>query len=277
VTGPSGITPSIKSNRDSDANDKSDVKQPSSDESAQVVRTASDRSDSNEEETILEDNSQGVPADKPQIRENELKAPADTTKIGPWILKQKNYSTGVPDLIDPLLISDVNSSNTPDGPVETEGSEIPEPEPTEPRQGYPPLTGREALWLRIRAVCFSMVCAGIGAWTNQLAKAGVQLIDTSVHEDNQLDNWTSWAIILSVVPCAGLQLKAMGNMMDEFEAVLIIPIYQCVFIFNLILQGAFYFEELDNLNEENLAWFIGSLCFILIGIGYLSRSHPSRA
>jgi len=174
----------------------------------------------------------------------------------------------IPGLIDPLLVSDLNSS-AGDGPVQTEGSEIPEQ-----RQGHPPLNSSEALWLRIRAVCFSMICAGIGAWTNQLAKAGVQLIDTSVHGDNQLDNWASWAIILSVVPCAGVQLKAMSNMMDSFEAVLIIPIYQCIFIFNLILQGAFYFEELNDLNEENLGWFIASLFFILVGIGYLSRSHP---
>jgi hypothetical protein len=141
-------------------------------------------------------------------------------------------------------------------------------------QQYPPSGDTDAIWLRIRAVCYSMITAGVGAWTNQLAKAGVQLIDTTVHSDNQLFYWQAWAIILSVVPCAGLQLKAMSAMMDAFEAVLIIPIYQCIFIFNLILQGAFYFEELDGLNEENLGWFVASLIFILVGIFYLSRSKP---
>jgi hypothetical protein len=53
-------------------------------------------------------------------------------------------------------------------------------------QQYPPSGDTDAIWLRIRAVCYSMITAGVGAWTNQLAKAGVQLIDTTVHSDNQL-------------------------------------------------------------------------------------------
>jgi len=133
-----------------------------------------------------------------------------------------------------------------------------------------------AFWLRIRAVAFALLCAGVGALTNLLAKDAVQLIATSVNSVNQMDSYVTWLIILSVIPCSLVQLKVMAGMMEAFEAVLIIPIYTCMFIFNLILQGAYYFEELEDITNTNLVFFIISILLTCVGIIILSRSSKKK-
>ena len=61
--------------------------------------------------------------------------------------------------------------------------------------------------------------------------------------DNPWVRFECYFLIAGLILAALGQLRFMSEMMSTFEAVLIIPIYQCTFMITLIICGAVYFDE----------------------------------
>jgi ABC-type transport system involved in multi-copper enzyme maturation permease subunit len=81
-------------------------------------------------------------------------------------------------------------------------------------------------------------------------------------------------MVLALACSAVGQLKVMGEMMAIFEAVFIVPIYQCVFLLWLIICGAVFFDEFSHTTTTNLAVFAIAVLVCFFGIFLLtSRKH----
>jgi len=121
----------------------------------------------------------------------------------------------------------------------------------------------------VRAIFFAFFTSGVAAWTNMLAKAGVDLIS-----DASLSIFTeplAYVLILAVPIAAFIQLRLMAAMFSAFEAVLIVPVFQSIFIFGLILEGAFYFQDFLGISPLNLGGFLLSIVLCIVGMFLLAR------
>jgi len=102
-----------------------------------------------------------------------------------------------------------------------------------------------------------------------LAKAGVDLLSSFSTE--LITEPLAYVLILSVPIGALIQLRLMAKMFSSFEAVLIVPVFQSIFIFGLILEGAFYFQDFIGISSINLAFFFVSIIMCVVGMFMLAR------
>lgn len=135
---------------------------------------------------------------------------------------------------------------------------------------------RKAFLQRLRAVSYAFLASGVGAWTNLLGKSAAELIRVSIIGENQMKYATTWVFIFLILVLGFLQLKCMSLMMANFEAVLIIPIYQCMFILSLILYGSCYFGEFSSMEPVNLIFFFISIIICFYGIHLLSQRAGAK-
>jgi drug/metabolite transporter (DMT)-like permease len=126
-----------------------------------------------------------------------------------------------------------------------------------------------------KAVAFGMLTAGVGAFTNQLGKAAVELIGATSKGDNQFHKPITYIMFASTIVSAILQLTLMAKMMSSFEAVVIVPIFQSLFIINLILQGEMYFEEFASgyVYTTKFYLFLAACAVVMGGITVLNLAH----
>jgi len=121
----------------------------------------------------------------------------------------------------------------------------------------------------VRAIFFAYFTSGIASWTNMLAKTAVDLLtdDSSLLTSEPV----VWVIIIAVPFFAFLQLRLMAYMFASFEAVLIVPVFQSIFIFGLILEGIFYFQDFIGIAPVFLGLFGISVVLVIVGMFLLSR------
>jgi drug/metabolite transporter (DMT)-like permease len=135
----------------------------------------------------------------------------------------------------------------------------------------PPVTAATAIlrlsWRdRLRALASALLSSGLSSWTNLMGKSAVELVKTTVQGSNQMNSLTAWVFLAAVVGCAVLQLRAMSYMMRSFDAVLVVPIYQCLYVMLMILTGIVYFNEGASLTREKIPIFIGAILVCMCGI-----------
>lgn len=104
----------------------------------------------------------------------------------------------------------------------------------------------------------------------------VVLISGSTGGDDQTSNFLFWLCVIATIVCAVLQLKLLSGMLNAFDAVSVIPVYQTLFIFNLILTGGIFFEEFsdDYLNSYNIFVFAAAIVIVIIGTSPLGSPAP---
>src|SRR5690242_17253020 len=68
----------------------------------------------------------------------------------------------------------------------------------------------------------------------------------------------------------------MSEMMSTFEAVLIVPIYQCVFMIWLIICGQVFLDEFGGSASWQLGVFATACFFCGLGIVILSQRRPAE-
>ena len=117
--------------------------------------------------------------------------------------------------------------------------------------------------------CFllAFTTSGLVAWVQMLGKISADLLWQSIFElDNQFTTITPF-IIISMI-CVGLcaELYFISEIMRLFDAVLICPIYNSLFIFTTIAISAAYFRTFSNFSVFNLILFTIGLLFIIWGM-----------
>ena len=70
------------------------------------------------------------------------------------------------------------------------------------------------------------------------------------------------------------QLHWMAIGLQQFDALIIVPIFQCFFISVSILGGGVYFDELSKLSAVQASMFTFGVLLTLIGVAILSSESP---
>ncbi|KAL4984404.1 hypothetical protein BDW68DRAFT_190519 [Aspergillus falconensis] len=102
----------------------------------------------------------------------------------------------------------------------------------------------------IRGLCYGMISGILSAHSLLLAKSAVELVvRTIVDRHNQFNRWQSWAILLSMVGLALLQLYYLHRGLKLCSTSILYPFVFCIYNIIAILDGLIYFRQMSRLSS----------------------------
>ncbi|KAL3431097.1 hypothetical protein BDV09DRAFT_188674 [Aspergillus tetrazonus] len=102
----------------------------------------------------------------------------------------------------------------------------------------------------IRGLCYGMISGILSAHSLLLAKSAVELlVRTIVDRHNQFKRWQSWAILLSMVGLALLQLYYLHRGLKLCSTSILYPFVFCIYNIIAILDGLIYFRQMSRLSS----------------------------
>ncbi|ETV73649.1 hypothetical protein H257_11752 [Aphanomyces astaci] len=110
-----------------------------------------------------------------------------------------------------------------------------------------------------------------GAQSILFAKSVAELVKSSLDGENQFTTVGTYAIALAMFACIFLQIHWLAQGLEHFDAVFVVPIFQCVFISTSIVGGAVYFNEFATMSTTTVVMFLVGVVITLSGVGILSR------
>mmetsp|Transcript_25787 Transcript_25787/g.73040 ORF Transcript_25787/g.73040 Transcript_25787/m.73040 type:complete len:519 (+) Transcript_25787:194-1750(+) len=129
-------------------------------------------------------------------------------------------------------------------------------------------------WKRLHPVCPAALSGLIGAQSVLFAKCSAELIKSTINGENQFAKWQTYVIILCMVFTIFNQLHWLAVGLRSFDAVLIIPVFQCFFITGGVIGGGVMFAEFSHLKTWEKILFVVGVGITVAGVVLLSqRDH----
>jgi uncharacterized membrane protein len=113
-----------------------------------------------------------------------------------------------------------------------------------------------------------------GAQSVLFAKSTVELISTSVSKTNQFDSPFAFCVVICMLLSIAGQTHFLAEGLKHFDALIIVPVFQCFLITFSILGGATYFEELYGFSLHQWILFVISVATAIYGVIVLAKSRP---
>ena len=128
-----------------------------------------------------------------------------------------------------------------------------------------------ARYAKLHPVSYAALSGTYGSCTVLFAKSTVTLINVSLGGENQFAKGPfPFVIITCMLVAIALQTHYLAKGLQFFDALFIIPVFQCFFIIFSILGGAVYFEELQGFNGNQWAMFLSAVVITVYGVLLLS-------
>lgn len=109
------------------------------------------------------------------------------------------------------------------------------------------------------------VTGSIGSLSVMGCKALGVAIKQTLRGDNQLTNWLTWFIIITVACCIAVQMNYLNKALDVFETSIVTTILYVIFTSCVILASTILFNEWAVLTATDI---IGNLCgFVTVIVG----------
>ncbi|KAL4997059.1 hypothetical protein BDV10DRAFT_98501 [Aspergillus recurvatus] len=123
----------------------------------------------------------------------------------------------------------------------------------------------------IRGLCYGMISGILSAHSLLLAKSAVELlVRTIVDRHNQFNRWQSWAILLSMVGLALLQLYYLHRGLKLCSTSILYPFVFCIYNIIAILDGLIYFRQMSRLSSLHAGLITLGTIVLLGGVLCLS-------
>ena len=122
---------------------------------------------------------------------------------------------------------------------------------------------------------YSALSGVFGANSVLFAKSTTELIRLTAEGENQFGYPLTYVIIGAMFTCIISQTHFLAHGLQFFDALYIIPVFQCFFITFSILGGAVYFNELASFTVVQWVVFLGAVGITLFGVILLSARDMS--
>lgn len=110
-----------------------------------------------------------------------------------------------------------------------------------------------------------------GAQSILFAKSVAELVKTTAEGDSQFGNVITYVFALAMFASVFLQIHWLAHGLQHFDAVFIVPVFQCFFISVSIFGGGVYFKEFARMNALSLAMFFIGAGITISGVYLLSH------
>merc|ERR1719323_1753185 len=91
-----------------------------------------------------------------------------------------------------------------------------------------------------------------------------------------LSTYAFWLILAGLIWANGFLEYWKQRALGTFGALYVVPIFQVILVVGGIMVGAVYFDEFAQLSSSDLAAFLVSISFCLVGVGVLAASSAER-
>ncbi|GBG34674.1 Magnesium transporter NIPA2 [Hondaea fermentalgiana] len=115
----------------------------------------------------------------------------------------------------------------------------------------------------------------IGAQSVLFAKSTIEILKSTARGNNEFTSAATYLIILSMFVAIFGQIHWLAAALNDFDAVVIVPVFQSVFVSFTIIAGASYFGEFRDFNLLQKVFFPIGLGVLLVGVLGLAK-HKSR-
>jgi len=115
----------------------------------------------------------------------------------------------------------------------------------------------------------------IGAQSVLFAKSVIEILKSQANGSDDLKSGVSWLIIFAMLSAIFGQIHWLATGLSQFDAVVIVPVFQSVFVTFTIIAGASYFGEFRNFNQLQTTFFPIGVLVLLAGVLGLAK-HKSR-
>ncbi|GMH81062.1 hypothetical protein TrST_g8653 [Triparma strigata] len=131
---------------------------------------------------------------------------------------------------------------------------------------------------KLHPLSCSALSGCLGAQSILCAKSVAEMFKESLSADgaNQFVNVETWLIVLGMVFFVFSQIHWLARGLESFDAVYIVPVFQCFFISVAVIGGAVYFREFDDMADLNRFMFFVGLMITLSGVYLLSQRDMSK-
>lgn len=98
-------------------------------------------------------------------------------------------------------------------------------------------------WKRFHPICPPALSGLFGAQSILFAKCTAEMLKVSVAGNNQFDRWQTYFILFCMLFTIFNQLHWLAQGLRLFDAVIIVPLFQCFYIAGGVIGGAVFFDE----------------------------------
>lgn len=116
----------------------------------------------------------------------------------------------------------------------------------------------------------------IGAQSVLFAKSTIEILKSAGRGNPEFKSFATYAIIISMFMAIFGQIHWLAVGLEKFDAVVIVPVFQCVFVLFTIIAGAAYFGEFRDFNSLQQIFFPLGVLLLVIGVVGLAK-HKSRS
>ncbi|XP_071706915.1 probable magnesium transporter NIPA8 [Rutidosis leptorrhynchoides] len=139
-------------------------------------------------------------------------------------------------------------------------------------------SGKELMryWKLLLPFSFAVVSGAIGSCSVLFAKSLSNLLRLSMSSSYRLDSWFTYSILLLFLCTAGFWMARLNEGLAQFDAILIVPMFQIAWTFFSICTGFVYFQEYQVLNTLRTVMFIMGMISVFIGISLLAPDESKE-
>eukprot|EP00520_Triparma_pacifica_P014746 CAMPEP_0118656404 /NCGR_PEP_ID=MMETSP0785-20121206/13472_1 /TAXON_ID=91992 /ORGANISM="Bolidomonas pacifica, Strain CCMP 1866" /LENGTH=669 /DNA_ID=CAMNT_0006549263 /DNA_START=99 /DNA_END=2108 /DNA_ORIENTATION=+ len=116
----------------------------------------------------------------------------------------------------------------------------------------------------------------LGAQSILCAKSTAEMIKESFAGNMQFNKISAWFIVFGMIFFIFSQIHWLARGLESFDAVYIVPVFQCFFISVAVIGGAVYFREFDDMPDRQRLGFFFGLAVTLSGVYLLSQRDMSK-
>ncbi|KAG6599736.1 Magnesium transporter NIPA2 [Phytophthora cinnamomi] len=124
---------------------------------------------------------------------------------------------------------------------------------------------------KLHPVSYPALSGIFGAQSVLFAKSMAELMKTTIEGDNQFVTVGAYAITLSMFTCVFMQIHWLAHGLQKFDAVFVVPVFQCFFISVSIFGGGVYFKEFAQMKPLALAMFTVGAIITISGVVKLAH------
>ncbi|EQC40964.1 hypothetical protein SDRG_02027 [Saprolegnia diclina VS20] len=124
--------------------------------------------------------------------------------------------------------------------------------------------------LKTHPLAYAGLAGVFGAQSVMFAKSTGELIKQSASGDNQFNKGLTYVILVGLVLTISMQTHLLSLGLKYFDALYIVPVFQCFFITFSVLGGAIYFQEFKDYTVTQYICFPLGVFITIYGVWVLS-------
>lgn len=129
---------------------------------------------------------------------------------------------------------------------------------------------------QIHPVSYPALSGICGAQSILFAKSVAELVKTTAEGDSQFGSGVTYVLPLAMFASVFLQIHWLAHGLQLFDAVFVVPVFQCFFISVSILGGGVYFNEFAHMSPLSLGMFFFGAAITISGVYLLAHRDMHR-